>query len=63
MPSTITRCYFNSSMVRLKAALLQRHPVRHPNFNSSMVRLKEEVREWKESAIYKFQFLNGAIKS
>ena len=32
------------------------------DFNSSMVRLKEEVQA-AVSAVYKFQFLYGAIKS
>ena len=55
--------YFNSTMVRLKDCLLQTYQYHFINFNSTMVRLKVRKSMQTSSAIRKFQFHYGTIKS
>ena len=56
------RCYFNSSMVRLKGALLNSNAWVGRDFNSSMVRLKATFASASIVETTPFQFLYGAIK-
>ena len=59
--SPATDLHFNSSMVRLKAAIKHIVGAFMPYFNSSMVRLKD-TSSIQQRKRYIFQFLNGAIK-